>query len=517
VDRRNEPVLPYDNEQSNTGWAAPLQDALPLASADARWAFVSTSLMTLIVGSIAWLAIQTMPPSDSRGFATARGEFVPYRLFQELRQGGNSLFASLGTSNPRTDRANSQVAQPAIAFPPPGKPADANPGVENRTITLDSGDTLAGALEDAGVSADDANAAVAAMSKVFNPRNLRAGLAFDLTLTTPKTAAGDSGEEPSAQLTSLKFSPTIEHDIAVTRAADGSFTANDAVKQLTAQVHHAGTTIDSSLYISAMQAGIPADVVVEMIHMFSYKVDFQRDIHPGDSFEVFYDYYYTPQGQPAKVGNVSFARMRLGGKDIAMYRFQSDPNSPTDYYDAKGQSAKGVLMKTPVDGARITSGFGMRFHPVLGYTRMHKGIDFGVPVGTPVMAAGAGTVTFVGWQNGYGKFVKINHGNGLSTGYGHLSGFAAGLHIGSRVRQAQIIARSGMTGIATGPHLHFETSMRNVQVNPLKLKLSDGRKLAGRDLKKFLGERAHIDAMMVSSKLETKVADISGTLKPGAK
>ncbi|HEY0281345.1 MAG TPA: M23 family metallopeptidase, partial [Rhizomicrobium sp.] len=412
---------------------------------------------------------------------------------------------------------------------------DADPGVETHTMTLDPGDTLAGALGEAGVSIADANAAIAALTKVYNPRSLRAGQSFDLSFATARGAdrsasqaglvdassQGDSANfadapsaaEPTASLLSISFSPSIEHDITVTRAADGSYLANDAVKQLVSHVHRAGATIDSSLYLSAMQAGIPADVVVEMIHMFSYKVDFQRDIRPGDSYEVFYDYYYTPQGQPAKAGNISYAMMKLGGREIALYRYQPDPKQPADYFDSHGQSAKGMLMKTPVDGARISSGFGMRFHPVLGYTRMHKGIDFAVPIGTPVMASGSGVIVVRRWENGYGNFVRINHGNGYSTGYGHLSRFVAGLHTGSRVRQGQIIAYSGMTGIATGPHLHYETSVNNSQVNPLKLKIAQGRKLAGHELRDFLAMRLHIDAVLASTKLETKVADNSADLR----
>ncbi len=154
-----------------------------------------------------------------------------------------------------------------------------------------------------------------------------------------------------------------------------------------------------------MQAGIPAKVVVEMIHMFSYEVDFQRDIKPGDSFQVLYSYYYTPNGVAAKEGEIAFATMKLGSRVVTLYRYQ--PKGDTvDYFDAHGQSAKSMLMKTPVDGARITSGFGMRFHPILGYTRMHKGIDFGVPIGTPVMAAGSGTVEESGWKGGYGNFPR---------------------------------------------------------------------------------------------------------------
>ena len=232
--------------------------------------------------------------------------------------------------------------------------------------------------------------------------------------------------------------------MSITRTTDGTFVAQDAQKKLEAHYHHAGATIDSSLYLAAMQAGIPADVVVDMIHMFSYEVDFQRDIRPGDSFEVLYDYYYTPDGQPAKQGEISYAVMKLAGRTVTLYRYQPNPNEPADYFNAKGQSAKSMLMKTPVDGARISSGFGMRFHPVLGYSRMHKGIDFAVPVGTPVMAAGTGTIVMAGLSNGYGNYVRINMGNGYQTAYGHLSRFAPGIHRGSHVHQGQIIAYSGI-------------------------------------------------------------------------
>jgi murein DD-endopeptidase MepM/ murein hydrolase activator NlpD len=258
-----------------------------------------------------------------------------------------------------------------------------------------------------------------------------------------------------------------------------------------------------------MQAGIPADIVIEMIRMFSYKVDFQRDLQPGDSFEVYYDYYYTPQGQPAKTGNISYARMRLGGKDVTLYRYAPDGEATADYFDSKGQSAKGMLMKTPVDGARISSGFGSRFHPILGYTRMHKGVDFAVPTGTPVMAAGAGTISFMGWANGYGNFVVINHGDGYSTAYGHLSRFAGGLRRGAHLGQGEVFAYSGMTGLATGPHLHYEIRVNGIQVNPLRVKIAEGRLLTGPELRSFLEQRLKMDETLASTPLETKVADNS--------
>jgi murein DD-endopeptidase MepM/ murein hydrolase activator NlpD len=299
----------------------------------------------------------------------------------------------------------------------------------------------------------------------------------------------------------------------VTRAADGSYSATDAVKKLVQHTHRAGATVDSSLYAAAVHSGIPTDVVVEMIHMFSYKVDFQRDLRPGDTFEVLYDYYSTEDGQPAKMGNISFASMNLGDRVVTLYRYQSSPNDPAEYFDATGQSVKGFLMKTPVDGARITSGFGMRFHPVLGYSRMHKGIDFGVPVGTPVMAAGAGTVQLEGRAGGYGNFIKVNHGNGYATGYGHLSRFAPGVHVGSRVRQGQVIAYSGNTGITTGPHLHYEIFVGGKQTNPLKVKVAMGRKLMGSDLHRFLDQRIHTDDVLASMPLEKKLADETSDLR----
>ncbi len=351
-----------------------------LATTDGRWALVSTAMSLLVAGSVTWMAIGTLPVSSPLVGTPSRTP-IAYELFLKLvHAGGAGQFASYVQQNaPAGDEDQ----------------ANPNPGVETRTITLDRGDTLAGALEDQGISAADANNAVVAMGKDFNPRTLKPGMTIDLTyalapppasqkpktivvtinrkpVTVPVAEDSDAGATPVesqaiSRLLSLHFSPTIDQDVTVTRAVDGSFAAKMVRKNLQVHYHRAGATIDSSLYLAGMQAGIPADIVVEMIRMFSYKVDFQRDLHPGDSFEVYYDYYYTPEGQPAKTGDIAYARLRLSGKDISLYRFQPDPDSPADYYDADGRSAKGLLMKTPVDGARISSGFGMRFHPVLGY------------------------------------------------------------------------------------------------------------------------------------------------------
>ena len=504
-----------------------------LATTDGRWTFVSTSLSLLVAGAVTWMAVGTLPASRPLVGEPIHTQ-VAYELVMKLVQaGGANRLAALIPQRGQAPTGDEEQTNPT-------------PGIETRTVTLDRGDTLAGAMEDVGVSAPDANAVVAAMGKDFNPHALKAGMTFDLTYSlapvidatggAPKAKTtvvmvnhkavtvpladedSDAGATPVdaqniSRLLSLHFSPTIDQDITITRTTDGGFTANMTRKELAAHYHRAGATIDSSFYLAGMQAGIPADIVVELIRMFSYKVDFQRDLQPGDRFEVYYNYYYTPEGQPAKIGDIAYARLRLSGHDVTLYRYQPDPEEPADYFDAKGQSAKGMLMKTPVDGARISSGFGRRFHPILGYTRMHKGVDFAVPTGTPVMAAGAGEISFMGWANGYGNFVVLNHGNGYATAYGHLSRFAAGLRRGSRVRQGQVFAFSGATGLATGPHLHYEIRVNNGQVNPLTVKVSEGRMLNGRELRAFLDQRLKTDQTIAATPLETKVADLSADLR----
>jgi len=516
-----------------------------LATTDGRWAMVSTTITALVAGSMAWLAASAIPPLHAKS-ADASATFLPYRLFTELADASGRLLGS---------RATRVVPPPAqldrnLADEEAADNGNDQPGTESRTITLDRGDSFQGVLTDAGVPDDAANDVVNALTKVFDTRKTPAGLQITLTFETPPkpvaapapakpakpgttivhvngkpvtvastgpsedadtdgTDVGDVTDDstPVGRLLSVAFSPSVEHNITITRNADNSFTANDEVKQLVEHTHRAGATLDGSLYLAGMQAGIPAGIMVDMIKMFGYKIDFQRDLRPGDSFEVYYSFYYTTDGLPAREGNIDYAAIRTHGKEYAVYRFQPDPDKAAEYYDSHGESLRQALMRTPVDGARISSGFGMRFHPVLGYTRMHKGIDFAVPVGTPVMASGNGTVKVAGRSSGYGNYMRIDMGNGMGFAYGHLSRFAAGVHAGSHVRQGEVVAYSGNTGLSTGPHLHYEILKNNVQVNPLTVKVAQGNKLAGSELREFLLERLHIDALLASAPLEMKVAD----------
>ena len=366
-----------------------------LASGDARWAFVSTSVTALIAGSVAWMAAGLMP--ETRGYMHPHDRaLMPYQLFLKLA-GRTSLDKVRYSGLIAAANTSEAIATPRIAAAP--GPLDSeladeragkngNSGTETRTVTLDRGDTLVGALTDAGVSQADANAIVLALARVYDPKAVRAGESFDISFSTAadrplaqitytppgQAAAANDGEDygsgaieavpetPVGKLLSLTYSPTVDHEITISRGIDGTFTAQDVRKTLVARYHRASATVDSSLYLAAMQAGIPADVVVKMIHMFSYEVDFQRDLKPGNSFEVLYNYYYTPDGQPAKEGDIQYAALKVGGRTLALYRYQ--PKGETaEYFDAHGESAKSTLMKTPVDGARITSGFGMRFIP----------------------------------------------------------------------------------------------------------------------------------------------------------
>ena len=511
--------------------------ALAFSSTEGRWALVSTSLTALIAGTITWMAADAAAPVSAD--ASRARVLMPYELFQRLSGPGRgtdyalvSPFAAIAPASTR--HATPQAALNAsLSTENDSAEIPETPANDVREATLERGESLPNLLFEAGASPQDVIAAVRALAHSYDLRNIRAGQSFELTFAPPPppkavaeiiytppnaaAAAMDTAqtETGAGRLLSISFSPTIEHDITVSRATDGGFTTQDEFKKLEAHFHRAGARIDSSLYLAAMQAGIPARVVVQMIHMFSYEVDFQRDLRSGDSFEVYYNYYYTPDGQPAKEGEIAYAAMHFAGRTVALYRYQPRGEDTADFFDAEGQSAKSMLMKTPVDGARISSGFGMRFHPVLGYTRMHKGIDFAVPSGTPVMAAGAGTIQTERWEHGFGNFMLLNHGNGYATAYGHLSRFAAGVHPGSHVRQGQLIAYSGATGLATGPHLHYEIRINGVQVNPATVKVARGRRLLGGDMRDFQMARLHIDSQIAALPLEAKIADTAADLRSG--
>jgi murein DD-endopeptidase MepM/ murein hydrolase activator NlpD len=274
-----------------------------------------------------------------------------------------------------------------------------------------------------------------------------------------------------------------------------------------------GVRLYQSIYETALRNKVPATVIEDMIKIYSYDVDFQRKVQPGDSFDVF----FAGEDEGATITEkteVLFASLTVGGETKKYYRFQTPDDSVVDYYDETGKSAKKFLVRKPVNNAIMRSGFGSRRHPILGYVKMHTGVDWATPYGTPIFASGNGVVEVAGWEGGYGKFVKIKHNNGYETAYGHMSAFAKGLEPGKRVRQGQVIGFVGSTGASTGAHVHYEILVNGRFVDPMRVKLPRGRSLDGPLMAGFEKERDRLDAQM-AMRGTARVSDATGTAPGG--
>lgn len=397
--------------------------------------------------------------------------------------------------------ANAELATASIAPAVPEMPRQ----VRTR-ISLDDGATLMQVLTDNGADRVDAYHAIAALRPVYSPSKLRSGQEISLTfLTTP--ASTDDESAPSKLLTAISLQPDFDREIEVQRGDDGSYKTEEIQKELTTGYAHAKGTINSSLFLDADHAGVPAPIIVEMIRMFSYSIDFQREIQPGDAFEVFFDRKYDEDGVAVKEGDIAYASLTVGGKAHRLWRYKTADNA-WDYFDEHGNSMKKFLMKTPIDGARISSSFGSRKHPILGYTKFHSGVDFAAPRGTPIYAAGDGTVKIAGWVNGYGKFIELRHANKYETAYAHMSAFAKGIRPGVRVHQGQVIGYVGTTGRSTGPHLHYEIHIAGKKVNPLGVKVATGVKLEGKQLAGFKATRVKVAAQMAEAPMLGKATPV---------
>ena len=250
--------------------------------------------------------------------------------------------------------------------------------------------------------------------------------------------------------------------------------------------------ISNNLYSSASSAGMEPGIIIEFARIFGFEVDFQRDIRKGDEFQVMYERYLDDRNKSVKTGKILFAFLNVNNQKIKLYRFEQ--NNDFDFYDEKGKSIRKALMKTPINGARLSSGFGNRKHPILGFTKHHNGTDFAAPTGTPIMASGNGTVIKAGWCGNGGNCVRIRHNSAYTTGYGHMSKIAT--KTGRRVRQGQIIGYVGNTGMSTGPHLHYTVSHNGKFINSQKLKLPSGKILVGKERQKFEIERIKLDVTL---------------------
>lgn len=407
--------------------------------------------------------------------------------------------------------ANNQPARPSlipsvppttsvpVLSPPPttAAPIAAAPAPEiiTRTVTVRKGDTLAGILNAQGVDRSVAHRIVQALDPVFSMKSLRVGQAVGLVFQSDAAPASDASRAEIFQ--GIVLHPKAEQTIKVLRNGDGDFAVNNELLPLTAMVRHSTAQIDSNLYLTATKAGVPAPVLNDLIRIFSFDVDFQREIQPGDTVEVLFEQFDLPSGESARHGNILYAALTLRGKKLPLYRFEPR-TSEIDYFDPNGKSARKALIRTPIDGARLSSSFGMRNHPILGFSALHTGTDFAAPAGTPIYASGNGVIEFMGKKGGYGNYIQIRHNGTYSSAYAHAQSFAKDLKVGSRVNQGETIAYVGATGQATGPHLHYELIQNGKKIDAMAVHLPSGETLSGEALVRFQTEVARVIALMNS-------------------
>lgn len=305
------------------------------------------------------------------------------------------------------------------------------------------------------------------------------------------------------------YSDTI-HQATVARSDSGAFVKAQAPTTFLAdafaeadRISYGGQTpvLYTSLYQTALEQGLPSQLVDELIRIFAFDVDFNARVQPGDSLEVFYADSENGQGN-----EILYAALNTGASNRRFYRFMTPDDGALDFYDANGQSANKFLMRKPVSSGTFRSGFGMRRHPILKYRKMHTGVDWAAPRGTPIMAAGKGTIVQQGWSSSYGRNIHIRHANGYTTTYNHMTAFAQNVHEGMQVSQGQIIGYVGSTGLSTGPHLHYEVLVNNRYVDPMRIRLPRGRVLDGEMLAKFEDERTRIDSLLDRGRRPSRIA-----------
>ena len=376
-------------------------------------------------------------------------------------------------------------------------------------LTLKRGNTLASLLKKAHFTAQDIAQISDSLSRHINLRRLQIGTGFTVALSAEKKPVGLQLHLPNPQRLDENAGADgfIDHYVLygvdegteTDSATASGWTTIKALRPVQTAYVHAGNQIDVSLYKAAIQAKIPLSALDEFVTVMGFSIDFQREIRKGDTFELVYEKSVDGlTGNAISTGNVHYAGVVLSGNKMGFYRFVHR-NGRVGWYDRNGNSAVRTLMRTPVNGARISSGFGMRRHPISGFNAMHKGVDFAVPTGTPILAAGSGVVESVGWNGGYGKYIRIRHNSTYKTAYAHLNGYARGISRGAVVEQGQTIGYVGSTGRSTGPHLHYEILVNNRKVNPLTVKLPTGKSIEASEKEAFFEQVARIESQLKHS------------------
>lgn len=419
---------------------------------------------------------------------------------------GLSLVVALNIVGTSTDTNASQTAAPSplVAATEEGTEAIVAQNqtkkiaerISEEILALKRGETLIRLLKRAGVGNGTAHAIVNQLGKVTNLRKLQRGQEIRLM----KTIA--AGSETSS-VKSLSMRDEFDTEAFVEASQEG-YIASRKPLQTIELTHLVEGTITDNLYLSASRAGLPDSVIIELIRMMSFNVDFEREIRVGDQFQVYFERRYAPAFGDTENGRILHVNLNLKKRPLNATWYE-DASGNGGYFDEKGASTRRALMKTPLDVAVVTSRYGKRKHPVLGYTRMHKGVDFRAPTGTPIMAAGDGVIEMSARNGSYGNYVRIRHNDTYKTAYGHLSRFGKGIKRGRRVKQGQIIGYSGATGRVTAAHLHYEVLVGGRQANPMTLKLPTGRVLNETDLVHFNERRTNIVADMTKIKIQEQL------------
>ncbi|HLO22868.1 MAG TPA: M23 family metallopeptidase [Methyloceanibacter sp.] len=365
-----------------------------------------------------------------------------------------------------------------------------------KALSVGKGDTLMSLFAKVDTEPTEAQSIIDALSPIFQADDLKPGEEIRFSLVP---APSDTGAMEPVKVSI--YAHGGDHLATVTRNRQGDFVATTEGNEIKTQQASTRATLYTSFYHAALEQHIPQATIEKLLRVNSYDVDFKQKVKPGDTFEVFFD----SGSSDDELGELLYTSMTIDGVQRKFYRFRT-PDDVVDYYDEDGNSAKKFLMRNPVKGGRYTSGYGMRKHPILGTVRIHKGVDWAAPVGTPILAAGDGIIEMVGGKGGYGNYVRIRHPNGYSTAYGHMARYADGVAPGVAVKQGQIIGYVGNSGLSTGPHCHFEVLVNNDFVNPMTIAVPRGLQLQGRELAEFQRERNRIEALMQMDPVTSRVA-----------
>lgn len=426
-------------------------------------------------------AAKAPPPPSSPGPRPASGKRRPWLL----AIGSGVAILALGAGFSRMARQGNAPATVAETGSATAEAGPAKPLPSRRTLVVGSPAEVAGALQSSGIAAADVAAASAQVMAALGsvPGEIR--MEFDLI-----------GDDGNARLLALEVTRDDGAGLTLARDADGTFKADRMAAKLTTKIQVVRGEMDAeSFYTSAVAAGVTDSLISDFGNAFSFDFDMQREVAPGDVFEAAFEQAYNPAGQAVGVPKLIYVSLTTATKSRQLYRFIPPGEKEAGWFDGNGHSTVRALMRTPVDAVRISSNFGMRTHPVLGYMKMHTGTDFAAPIGTPIYAAGSGTVEWAAMKGPNGNLTKIRHDNGWETLYLHQKFFMPGVVVGARVTQGQKIGEIGMTGRTTGPHLHYEVHIDGKPVDPLGIDTGTGKSLDGAALAAFEKERDRIDAV----------------------